>query len=98
MHEFKARIHLAISRAVATLGVEGVEIVIHDVPEGQLGNYGSPVAFQLAKALRRSPSQVAIDLLAVIEVPEGFVKVQAVGPYLNFTVDAGSFIASVVNE
>jgi arginyl-tRNA synthetase len=57
-------------------------------PDPKLGDFGFP-CFKLAKQFRKSPPQVAQQLVAELQtknaVPAG-LSVAAVGPYVNFTV------------
>ena len=75
-----------------------LEIVIQETPSDKPGDYGSAVAFQLAKALRSNPAQIAKDLAEKIALPVGISRSEAVGPYLNFFVDAPAFVKNVVSS
>jgi arginyl-tRNA synthetase len=75
---------------------DALEIPVQPVPDDKPGDYGSAVAFGLAKALRRAPPQIAAELAAAVVVPAGFARVEAVGPYLNAYVDPGAFVRAVV--
>ena len=50
-----------------------------------LGDYAFP-AFMLAKILRKAPQAIAQDLVAKLP-QDGFEKIEAVGPYINFFLD-----------
>ncbi len=75
-----------------------LEVVIQDVPAGKPGDYGSPLAFVLAKTLKQNPVQVAADLASRVLLPAGIARAEAVGPFLNFFVDTAGFVAGVVNS
>jgi arginyl-tRNA synthetase len=75
---------------------DGLEVTVLPVPDDKPGDYGSPVAFGLAKVLRRPPPQIAADLAARVVAPAGVARIEAVGPYLNAYVDPGAFVRSVV--
>jgi arginyl-tRNA synthetase len=75
-----------------------LEVVIQDVPAGKPGDYGSPLAFVLAKTLKQNPVQVAADLAARVVLPAGIARAEAVGPFLNFFVDTAGFVAGMVNS
>jgi arginyl-tRNA synthetase len=72
------------------------EIPVNRVPDDKPGDYGSPLAFTLAKALRRPPPAIAADLAARVHLPVGVARIEAVGPYLNAYVDPGAFVAGWV--
>jgi arginyl-tRNA synthetase len=96
MTDLKQSLQTALSRALAQLGAEVGDIPIQDVPEDKPGDYGTPVAFSLAKALRKNPAIIAQDILEALRLPEGVERAEAVGPYLNFFMDAGAFVRGVV--
>ncbi len=91
----------AVRAALARLGVEdaeSVELSIQEVPADKPGDYGTPVAFTLARALRRNPAAIAQDLVEALVLPDGVEYAEAVGPYINFRLEPGPFVAQVVNE
>jgi arginyl-tRNA synthetase len=96
MLDVKLRLEQAISRAVRELGAEAGEIPIQPVPDDRPGDFGSPVAFGLAKALRRNPAAIAQELLERLALPEGVARAEAAGPYINFFLDPASYVAAVV--
>lgn len=65
------------------------EVRVQPTPPGRPGDYGTPVAFTLAGPLRRPPAQIAAELAAAIESPEGVQRAEATGGYLNFTFHPG---------
>jgi len=75
---------------------DALEVPVLRVPDDKPGDYGSPIAFGLAKTLRRNPAQIAAELAAAVVPPEGVARVEAVGPYLNAYVDPGAFVRAVV--
>jgi arginyl-tRNA synthetase len=83
---------------VAALPAEAaaVEVQVQDTPAGKAGDYGTPVAFALAKLLRANPAAIAKELLGRIVLPAGVARAEAVGPYINFFLEASSFIAATV--
>ena len=68
------------------------------MPEGKPGDYGTPVAFGLAKTLRKNPALIAKEVIAKLELPPGVAHAEAVGPYINFFLDPTHFVRSVVTE
>lgn len=75
---------------------DALDVPVQAVPDDKPGDYGSPIAFGLAKALRRNPSQIAAELAASVRLPAGIARLEAVGPYLNAYVDPVAFVAAVV--
>jgi arginyl-tRNA synthetase len=97
MQDFKANLKTALEKLLPP-EASHLEIVIQDTPSGKPGDYGTPLPFLLAKVLRANPVQIAADLASKIELPKGVARAEAVGPYLNFFVDAAGFTQDVVNS
>jgi arginyl-tRNA synthetase len=96
MNDVRDALSAAFAAAVARLGAEVDEIPVQEVPDDKPGDYGTPVAFQLARALRRPPPAIAADLVAAFEPPAGVLRAEAVGPYINVFLDPASFVRDVV--
>ncbi len=97
MQDFKQDLKTALEKLLPP-EASHLEIVIQDTPSGKPGDYGTPLPFLLAKALRANPVQIATDLASRIELPKGVARAEAVGPYLNFFVDIAGFTQDVVNS
>src|SRR5690606_14580562 len=88
-----------LQAAAAKLGADDdAQVVVQEVPPGKPGDYGSPVAFALARSLRRPPSEIAAAIVAELELPPGVARAEAVGAYINFELDTGPFLAGVALE
>jgi arginyl-tRNA synthetase len=71
-------------------GLPDARITIEQPPQVALGDYATPVAFELARPLRRAPKQIAGELLASLtnETLEGFAGFEVAGAgYLNARLD-----------
>ena len=95
MATLKTQLKQAVESAAQQLGAS-IEAVIQETPADKSGDYGTPTAFLLAKALRQNPSSIAAQLAERVALPEGIARAEAAGPYLNFFVDAGAFVRDVV--
>ena len=93
--DVKTQLKEALERAVAALGAQA-DVAVQAVPEGKAGDYGSPVAFGLAKTLRQNPAVIAQNLLEKLSLPPSVARAEAVGPYLNFHLDPASFVEQLV--
>ncbi len=74
------------------------KITISRVPDKKLGDLGSPVAFELAKALRKSPSEIANRLsssLKISSIPYA-ISSQAVEGFVNLGLNKKSFAEAVI--
>src|SRR5437016_9860111 len=64
------------------------KVVVEQPPAVELGEYALPLAFELAKKLRKPPRKIAEEIVAGIDVPEGFEKLEVAGAgYINAKVD-----------
>ena len=79
-------------------GVE-LAIVLERPPKIEMGEAASPVCFELAKRLKRSPRQIAQEIANGMAKVEGIAKLEvAGGGYLNAFFDRAAFWASVGAE
>ncbi len=74
--------------------VELDKIVVEQPPKVDFGEYALPLAFELAKKLRKPPRKIAEEIAAAIAPLEGFEKVELAGAgYLNARVQRGTLAA-----
>jgi arginyl-tRNA synthetase len=75
----------------------GESLSAEDLKESPLADWGSPVAFRLAKKLKRSPQDIAEEIAAKIR-SEGVIRsVSAEGGYVNFTLDMGEIARKLLS-
>ena len=68
-------------------------IVIEAPPTRAMGDLSVPIAFELARRLRRAPRAIADDLAAAVGPLDGVARVQvAANGYLNFFLNRGEFL------
>ncbi|MEU9797915.1 ArgS-related anticodon-binding protein NrtL [Streptomyces sp. NPDC051000] len=73
-------------------------VVVERTRPGGVGEYATPVAFQVAKSARRVPREVAAVLARRLEVAEGIERVEITGAgFLNFVLRRRS-VADLVRE
>jgi len=69
-------------------GLEVETVVIEQPPKVELGEYALPLAFDLAKKLRKAPRKIADEIVAGLGPVEGFAKFEVAGAgYINARVD-----------
>ncbi|MBO0702702.1 MAG: arginine--tRNA ligase [Candidatus Dormibacteraeota bacterium] len=80
----RPQLEQALLRAVRALGVEEVpDLELQRARNPRNGDYASPVAMKLARALRQPPPQIAARLAEQVgELPEA--ELEVAGAYLNF--------------
>jgi arginyl-tRNA synthetase len=70
-------------------------IAIDYAPSRALGDLAVPVAFELARGLRKAPRAIAQELAAALGKVEGVARIEAApNGYLNFFLDRPAFLAA----
>jgi len=68
-------------------GLDLPKIVVEQPPRIELGEYALPLAFELAKKLRKPPRKIAEEIVAGVGPIEGFEKLELAGAgYINARV------------
>ncbi|HQR68190.1 MAG TPA: arginine--tRNA ligase, partial [Thermoanaerobaculia bacterium] len=82
----KQELTQAIGAACRTLfDLEPPRVVLETPPKVELGDVASPVAFDLAKRLKRPPRKIAEELAAALVLPPAVERAKVEGGgYLNF--------------
>ena len=92
----RARVEAALAEAVRSLfGVELAPIVSERPPRTELGDLAFPVAFELARALKKAPRKIAEELKEALCKVEGVSRVDVAGAgYLNVFFDRSRYLES----
>jgi arginyl-tRNA synthetase len=82
------------SRTLALFGHPVERVVLQTPPKLSMGDLATPIALELAKALKRKPREIAEQLAAGMQLPTLVASVSVEGAgYLNFRFDRGAFTA-----
>jgi arginyl-tRNA synthetase len=82
------------SRTLALFGHGIDRVVLQAPPKLNMGDLATPIALELAKALKRKPREIAEQLANGMELPPLVASVSVEGAgYLNFRFDRGAFTA-----
>lgn len=73
------------------------EVVLEKPKDISLGHFATPLAFSLAKELRKNPMMIAEELASKFENSEIFDEVQAVKGFINFKL-SNSFLSIQVKD
>ncbi len=80
-------------------GVELGRIVIEQPPKVEFGEYALPLAFELAKKLRKAPRKIAEEIVGGLGKLEGFEKFEVAGAgYINARLDRGALAAAIAAD
>ena len=75
------------------------KIVIEQPPNVELGDYALPVAFELAKKLRKAPRNIAQEIITGLGSIEGFEKLELAGAgYINAQVNRAELAAALASD
>jgi len=76
------------ARLRALYGIDPPEIVMEYPPRAELGDLSCPIAFELAKTLKRNPRQTAAEIVKELKLPDGVESCEvAGGGFLNFRLN-----------
>ena len=82
-----------------TYQLELPKIVIEQPPKVELGEFASPLAFELAKKLRKAPRKIAEEIVAGIGPIEGFEKLELAGAgYINARVNRAEVARAMASD
>jgi arginyl-tRNA synthetase len=82
-----------------TYDVEVANIVVEQPPKIEFGEYALPVAFELAKKLRKAPRKIADEIVAGVGAIAGFEKFEVAGAgYINVRVSRAELAAALVSD
>jgi arginyl-tRNA synthetase len=75
------------------------KIVVEQPPRVELGEYALPLAFELARKLRKAPRKIAEEIVAGIGSIDGFEKLEVAGAgYINARVKRESLAAGLAAD
>jgi arginyl-tRNA synthetase len=82
-----------------TYSLDLPQIAIEQPPKVELGEYALPLAFELAKKLRKAPRQIAQEIVSGIGPIEGFEKLELAGAgYINARVERAPLAAALAAD
>ena len=90
--QIRTRVRAILAEAY-DLSDPSLNISIESPPNRTLGDLGSPVAFELARRLRKAPRVIAQDIAARFPAGDGVARVEAApNGYLNVFIDRPLFV------
>src|ERR1700722_6645390 len=86
---------------LAKYDVTLAQLAVEQPPSIALGELALPVAFELAKRLRKAPRVIATELAAELsaQLPEGIASVEVAGAgYLNIRFDRAAAVRAIARD
>ncbi len=82
-----------------TYDLESANIVVEQPPKIEFGEYALPLAFELARKLRKAPRKIAEEIVAGVGAVPGFERFEVAGAgYINVRVNRGELAAALVAD
>ncbi|MGC2639769.1 MAG: arginine--tRNA ligase [Acidobacteriaceae bacterium] len=84
----------AVRAALRSLyGLDAETVVLEQPPDLAFGEYATPVAFELARKLRKPPRKIAEEVVAALGAVPGFLKFEVAGAgYINARLDRAAAV------
>ena len=73
-------------------------IPLETPPDLRLGEIATPIAFELARKLRKAPKIIAQEIVTALGRVDGFARILAEGPYINAHLDRTASARDVASE
>jgi len=75
--------------------IEVETVVLEQPPELAFGEFATPIAFELARKLRKAPRKIAEEVVGALGAVPGFARFEVAGAgYINARLDRGGFVQS----
>jgi arginyl-tRNA synthetase len=96
--QLESRIVSAVSQHILIrYGVE-IPVTLEQPRQASFGEFALPVAFQLARQLKKAPRAIAEELIAELPAIEGVQTLEAAGGgYINLRLDRGAFASAAIS-
>ena len=89
----RSRLQLALTQTFGLAESDQPSIVIETPPRRALGDLAVPVAFELARRLRKAPRAIAQERVSALGNVPGVTRIEAApNGYLNFFLDRRAFV------
>ena len=73
--------------------IEVENVVLEQPPDLAFGEYATPIAFELARKLRKAPRKIAEELVAALGAVPGFLALEVAGAgYINARLDRAAAV------
>src|SRR5580658_5363899 len=79
--------------------IEPETLAIEQPPEIRFGEYALPLAFELARKLKKAPRKIAEEIVAALGAVVGFAAFEVAGAgYINARLDRGAAVRAVASS
>ncbi|HWR53501.1 MAG TPA: arginine--tRNA ligase [Bryobacteraceae bacterium] len=96
-HQIEKHLQEVVSRHVEARYGAGTPVGVESPKQPEFGEMALPVAFQLARAARRAPKQIAAELAAELGPIAGVASLEVAGNgYINVRLDRGPYAEALL--
>ncbi|MBV9404123.1 MAG: arginine--tRNA ligase [Acidobacteriaceae bacterium] len=96
-HDVEVKLSQEIERAVTVKFGGGLKVLLEQPRDSSFGELALPIAFQLARQLKRPPRQIAGELATELSNLPGVAGLEVAGNgYINVRLDRGAYAQSVL--
>ncbi len=79
--------------------LEPTALAVEQPPDTRFGEYALPVAFELARTLRKAPRKIAEEIVAALGAVEGFAAFEVAGAgYINARLDRAAAVQLLASD
>jgi arginyl-tRNA synthetase len=97
--DIEEQICAAVERQLASRFDIKVKVTLEQPKQSSFGELAIPIAFQLARQLKRPPKQIATELALGLKDLEGVASIEIAGNgYINVRLDRGAYAYSLLTE
>src|SRR5437762_13146771 len=92
--DLQARLRDALGSTIRSQwNIDPPEIVLNETPKIEFGELATPVAFELARLLKRPPRAIAEELIIRLGKIDGVERMEPAGAgYINFFLDRAAIV------
>src|SRR5690242_16709607 len=95
--EIESKISAAVEQQLASKFNVNVKVTLEQPKQPSFGELAIPLAFQLARDLKRSPTQIAGELLADLGSVPGVAALEIAGNgYINVRFDRAAYVSGLL--
>jgi arginyl-tRNA synthetase len=95
--ELEKRITAAVEKYVAAQHGFSTRVALEQPKQSSFGEFAIPVAFQLARQLKKAPKQIAEDLIRGLGAIEGVAAMEIAGNgYINLRLDRAAYALALL--